>query len=40
MAWVDRLFAGLFEVGYASVLKLTQGFAKLWPTLFLASASS
>lgn len=34
MAWVYLLFAGLFEVGYASVLKLTQGFTKLWPTLF------
>ena len=33
MAWTYLLFAGLFEVGYGSVLKPTQGFTKLWPTL-------
>ncbi len=34
MAWVYLLCAGLFEVGYASVMKLTEDFTKLWPTLF------
>ena len=33
MAWVYLVLAGLFEVGYASVLKLTEGFTKFWPTL-------
>ena len=34
MAWLYLLFAGLFEVGYASTLKLTEGFTRIWPTLF------
>ena len=33
MSWAYLLFAGLFEVGFASTLKLTDGFTKLWPTL-------
>lgn len=33
MAWVYLVLAGLFEVGYASVLKLTEGFTRVWPTL-------
>jgi quaternary ammonium compound-resistance protein SugE len=33
MAWTYLLLAGLFEVGFASTLKLTEGFTKLWPTL-------
>jgi quaternary ammonium compound-resistance protein SugE len=33
MAWVYLMFAGLFEVGFASTLKLTENFTKLWPTL-------
>lgn len=33
MPWVYLIFAGLFEVGFASTLKLTDGFTKLWPTL-------
>jgi quaternary ammonium compound-resistance protein SugE len=28
--------AGLLEVGYASTMKLTEGFTRLWPTLFFA----
>jgi quaternary ammonium compound-resistance protein SugE len=31
------VFAGLFEVGFASTLKLTQGFTRLWPTLVFAA---
>jgi quaternary ammonium compound-resistance protein SugE len=33
MPWVYVIAAGLFEVGFASTLKLTDGFTKLWPTL-------
>ena len=33
MPWVHLIVAGLFEVGFASTLKLTEGFTKLWPTL-------
>ena len=39
MAWTYLLLAGAFEVGFASTLKLTDGFTRLWPTLlFLACA--
>jgi len=34
MAWVYLVMAGLFEIGYTSVMKLTENFTKLWPTLF------
>jgi quaternary ammonium compound-resistance protein SugE len=34
MAWTYLVLAGLFEVGFASTLKLTEGFTKLLPTLF------
>ena len=33
MAWTYLVFAGLLEVGFASTLKLTENFTKLWPTL-------
>lgn len=33
MAWTYLVLAGLFEVGFASTLKLTEGFTRLWPTL-------
>ncbi|MEJ2517113.1 MAG: multidrug efflux SMR transporter [Methyloceanibacter sp.] len=33
MPCVYLIAAGLFEVGFASTLKLTDGFTKLWPTL-------
>ncbi len=33
MPWLYLIAAGLFEVGFASTLKLTDGFTKLWPTL-------
>ena len=32
MPWTYLIFAGLFEIGFASTLKLTEGFTKLWPT--------
>ena len=33
MSWALLVLAGLFEVGFASTLKLTGNFTKLWPTL-------
>jgi quaternary ammonium compound-resistance protein SugE len=33
MAWAYLVLAGLFEVGFASTLKLTEGFTRLMPTL-------
>jgi quaternary ammonium compound-resistance protein SugE len=37
MSWAYLVLAGLFEVGFASSLKLTAGFTKLWPTLIFAA---
>lgn len=34
MAWVYLVFAGLFEIGWAVGLKYTEGFTRLWPTVF------
>ncbi|UYN91498.1 MAG: multidrug efflux SMR transporter [Anaerolineales bacterium] len=34
--WIVLLLAGLFEVCWAVALKYTQGFTKLWPSLFAA----
>ena len=36
MAWVVLFIAGLFEVGWAVGLKYTEGFTRLWPTVFTA----
>jgi quaternary ammonium compound-resistance protein SugE len=33
MAWAYLILAGLFEIGFASMLKLSDGFTRLWPTL-------
>lgn len=33
MSWAYLMLAGLFEIGFASALKLTQSFTKPWPTL-------
>jgi quaternary ammonium compound-resistance protein SugE len=38
MAWTLLIVAGLFEVGWAIGLKYTEGFTKLWPSLWTASA--
>lgn len=32
--WIVLFLAGLFEVCWAVALKYTQGFTKLWPSLF------
>jgi quaternary ammonium compound-resistance protein SugE len=34
MAWVILVTAGLFEIGWAIGLKYTEGFARLWPTIW------
>jgi quaternary ammonium compound-resistance protein SugE len=34
MAWVILILAGLFETGWAIGLKYTEGFTRLWPTLW------
>jgi quaternary ammonium compound-resistance protein SugE len=36
MAWILLLAAGLFETGFAVMLKLSDGFTKLLPTLLFA----
>ena len=33
MAWVAVITAGVLEVGFATMLKLSSGFTKLWPSL-------
>jgi quaternary ammonium compound-resistance protein SugE len=38
MAWLILVLAGLFEVGWAIGLKYTEGFTRLWPTLWTAAA--
>lgn len=39
-AWIYLILAGIFEVAFASTLKLTENFTKLYPTLaFLVFAS-
>lgn len=34
MAWVILIIAGLFEVSWAIGLKYTEGFTRLWPTVW------
>ena len=34
MAWILLVLAGLFEVGWAIGLKYTDGFTRLWPTVW------
>jgi quaternary ammonium compound-resistance protein SugE len=34
MAWGILILAGLFELGWAIGLKYTQGFTKLWPSVW------
>ena len=38
MAWVYLVIAGLFETGWAIGLKYTEGFSRLWPSLWTVSA--
>ncbi|MEN1957611.1 quaternary ammonium compound efflux SMR transporter SugE [Luteimonas changyuni] len=34
MAWIYLLLAGLFEIGFAIGLKYTEGFTRLWPSVW------
>ena len=36
MAWTYLVVAGLFEIGWAVGLKYTEGFTRLWPSLWTA----
>lgn len=38
MAWILLLVAGLLEVGWAIGLKYTEGFSKVWPSVFTLTA--
>ena len=38
MAWLTLFVAGLFEVGWAIGLKYTDGFTRLWPTVWTVAA--
>jgi quaternary ammonium compound-resistance protein SugE len=38
MAWIILILAGLFEIGWAVGLKYTEGFTRLWPTLWTVAA--
>ncbi len=38
MAWLILIVAGLFEVGWAVGLKYTDGFTRLWPTVWTAAS--
>jgi quaternary ammonium compound-resistance protein SugE len=37
-AWITLFVAGLFEIGWAIGLKYTEGFTRLWPTVWTAVA--
>ncbi len=42
MAWIAVITAGILEVGFATMLKLSNGFTKVWPSigfLFFAAGS-
>lgn len=34
MSWFLLILAGLFEIGWAVGLKYTEGFTRLWPSIF------
>jgi quaternary ammonium compound-resistance protein SugE len=38
MAWIILVLAGLFEIGWAVGLKYTEGFTRLWPTIWTAGS--
>lgn len=38
MAWTYLVIAGLLEIGWAVGLKYTEGFTRLWPTVFTVAA--
>ena len=38
MAWALLIIAGLFEIGWAIGLKYTDGFTRLWPSIWTVAA--
>ena len=38
MAWILLVLAGLLEVGWAIGLKYTEGFTRMWPTVWTGAA--
>lgn len=38
MAWMLLIVAGLFEIGWAIGLKYTEGFTRLWPSIWTAAS--
>ena len=38
MPWVILVLAGLFEIGWAIGLKYTEGFTRLWPSVWTVTA--
>lgn len=38
MAWTYLVIAGLFEIGWAIGLKYTEGFTRLWPSVWTAAS--
>lgn len=38
MAWIVLVIAGLFEVVWATAMKQSQGFTKLWPSVLTITA--
>lgn len=38
MAWIYLVVAGFFECGWAIGLKYTEGFTRLWPSVFTIAA--
>ena len=38
MAWVELIIAGVFEMVWATTLKYSEGFTKLWPSLITIAA--
>lgn len=38
MAWAILIVAGLFEIGWAIGLKYTEGFTRLWPSIWTVAA--
>ncbi len=39
MAWFYLILAGIFEIGFASTLKLTENFTKLFPSIIFISCT-
>ena len=33
-SWIYLIIAGLFEIGWATGLKYTEGFSKFWPSIY------